>query len=434
MSLTGENNLTEVQFGKNVSKIGNSAFFNCTNLRTVSLNKGLSTIGSDAFVNCDSLTSITIPSSVMTVLTHAIGYKATGDYPNLVYSPVNIAITNNSEYPGVVNYISKYNLEYETAVENAKPDISSWNVSGIEDKEYTGSAITQNVVVSKGEETATINVSYKNNVEVGTATVIITGTGNYIGTITKTFEITAKSTGGNPSGNPTDPGTNSGSDPSGDTGSQPGSDKKDITLGKIDISSWDVTGIKDKEYTGAELKQSIVVSKDGSIATISVEYSNNVNAGTATVTITGTGDYTGTITKTFNIAKVDQDINVKTSTKTVKLKTVKKKKQTVAKAITITGAQGTVTYEKVSKGSSKNLTINKANGKITVKKKTKKGTYNIKVKVKSGASENVIIEIPFPKKGDVPMILAFPAVTNWQAERESLPEGWYTIPEEISED
>jgi len=61
-------------------------------------------------------------------------------------------------------------------------------------------------------------------------------------------------------------------------------------------------------------------------------------------------------------------------------------------------------------------------------------TNNIKVKVKSGASENVIIEIPFPKKGDVPMILAFPAVTNWQAERESLPEGWYTIPEEISED
>ena len=61
-------------------------------------------------------------------------------------------------------------------------------------------------------------------------------------------------------------------------------------------------------------------------------------------------------------------------------------------------------------------------------------TNNITVKVKNSVSGNVIIEIPFPKKGEVPMIVAFPAVTNWQSERESLPEGWYTIPEEISED
>lgn len=59
---------------------------------------------------------------------------------------------------------------------------------------------------------------------------------------------------------------------------------------------------------------------------------------------------------------------------------------------------------------------------------------NIKVKVKSAVSESVIIEIPFPKKGEVPMILAFPSVTGWQAERVSLPDGWWYIPEEISED
>ena len=59
---------------------------------------------------------------------------------------------------------------------------------------------------------------------------------------------------------------------------------------------------------------------------------------------------------------------------------------------------------------------------------------NIKVKVKSAVSDDVIIEIPFPKKGEVPMILAFPAVTNWQAERESLSDKWWYIPEEISEE
>ena len=59
---------------------------------------------------------------------------------------------------------------------------------------------------------------------------------------------------------------------------------------------------------------------------------------------------------------------------------------------------------------------------------------NISVEVKSNVSENVIIEIPFPKKGEVPMILAFKTVADWQAERKSLPDGWWVIPEEISED
>jgi len=61
-------------------------------------------------------------------------------------------------------------------------------------------------------------------------------------------------------------------------------------------------------------------------------------------------------------------------------------------------------------------------------------TNNISVEVKSNVSENVIVKIPFPKKGEVPMILAFKTVTNWQTERESLPEGWWFTPIEISED
>jgi hypothetical protein len=32
------------------------------------------------------------------------------------------------------------------------------------------------------------------------------------------------------------------------------------------------------------------------------------------------------------------------------------------------------------------------------------------------------------------MILAFKTVTNWQTERESLPDGWWFTPTEISED
>jgi hypothetical protein len=31
------------------------------------------------------------------------------------------------------------------------------------------------------------------------------------------------------------------------------------------------------------------------------------------------------------------------------------------------------------------------------------------------------------------MIIAFKTVTGWQAERKSLPENWWVIPEEISD-
>lgn len=60
-------------------------------------------------------------------------------------------------------------------------------------------------------------------------------------------------------------------------------------------------------------------------------------------------------------------------------------------------------------------------------------TNNISVKVKGTVSDDVIIEIPFPKKGEVPMILAFPTITDWQTERESLPEDWWKIPTEVTD-
>ena len=55
---------------------------------------------------------------------------------------------------------------------------------------------------------------------------------------------------------------------------------------------------------------------------------------------------------------------------------------------------------------------------------------NISVKVKTSVSDNVIIEIPFPKKGEVPMIIAFRTFCDWQTERESLPADWWVYPED----
>lgn len=75
-----------------------------------------------------------------------------------------------------------------------KTDISSFTVSGIKNKTYTGKALTQSITVKNGSDTLNsetdYTVSYMNNTAVGTATVTITGTGGYSGTITNTFKIT----------------------------------------------------------------------------------------------------------------------------------------------------------------------------------------------------------------------------------------------------
>lgn len=80
-------------------------------------------------------------------------------------------------------------------------------------------------------------------------------------------------------------------------------------------------------------------------------------------------------------AKYANPLKIKAKTATIKYKKLKKKKQTLAvsKVMSVSGAQGTVTYAKV-KGNKK-ITINKTTGKVTVKKKLKKGKYKVQIKV-----------------------------------------------------
>jgi hypothetical protein len=71
--------------------------------------------------------------------------------------------------------------------------LSSLSISGIATKEYTGKAVTQSPVIKDGTKTlkkgTDYTVSYKNNQEIGTATVILKGKGNYSGSVSKSFTI-----------------------------------------------------------------------------------------------------------------------------------------------------------------------------------------------------------------------------------------------------
>lgn len=140
---------------------------------------------------------------------------------------------------------------------------------------YNGSARTVPFTVmdqeTQLEEDVDFTVSYKDNVDAGIATLILTGIGLYEGTLSDNFTI----------------------------------QKADI---ESDIVTKDFSNIKGSfEYKNMEI-QPIVKMKQGdyylsSMKDYEVEYTNNTNPGTATMTITGVGNYTGTITKTYEIVK-----------------------------------------------------------------------------------------------------------------------------------
>lgn len=92
------------------------------------------------------------------------------------------------EDPGTY-FITKGTLGYKDAI----IDISDAKVTGITDSYFTGGAITQNVIVNCGNKNLVkdrdYKVTYENNINAGTAKVIITGMGAYKGQIVKTFTI-----------------------------------------------------------------------------------------------------------------------------------------------------------------------------------------------------------------------------------------------------
>ena len=86
-------------------------------------------------------------------------------------------------------------------------------------------------------------------------------------------------------------------------------------------------------------------------------------------------------------------MSAKGRTVTVKYAKVKKKAQTIkrSKAITVSKAQGTVTYKLagVSKAKFKKyFKVNSKTGNITVKKGLQKGTYKVKVNVTAAGGTN----------------------------------------------
>lgn len=223
--------------------------------------------------------------------------------------------------------------------------ISATAVSETGNKVYTGSVIKPVPAVKVGGRTlkngTDFSVSYKDNTEPGTATLSVTGKGNYSGSVSKTFKITARaindvevtvpdtvftgvqvrpdvvvSYGNYQFINNSDytlsfkDNVNIGTASVVVTGKNHLSGSRTVTfpIEKADISSTEIA-VKNATFTGSAVKSAVdvrlgnVTLKEGTHYTLS--YKNNVNAGTAQVTVSGKGSLEGAVTKNFTISKAD---------------------------------------------------------------------------------------------------------------------------------
>ncbi len=168
---------------------------------------------------------------------------------------------------GIGNYAGKFSQKkYFRVIPRwiARPTFTlatNWAYTGVAVKPAVKAVYNGKTLSSKD-----YTLTYKNNKNVGTATITVKGKGNFFGTKTLNFKIS-----------------------------------------KFNLKNAKVSGVKNKVYSGKARTLSLTVKtpagvtlKNGTDYTVS--YKNNVNFGTATVTIKGKGkNCTGSYTKSFNI-------------------------------------------------------------------------------------------------------------------------------------
>ena len=216
-----------------VTNITYCAFTSATKLTSVIVPSGVQEIGYDTFAWCDALESATLPNTIKTIAEGGFRYCTSlkdiyfggteAEWKNVSIDNhghgnqtlLNVNIHYNSsacshDYKCIKTVAATYSAEgykqykcskcsatYETTIAKLKrTNLSKAKVTGISDKTYTGKALTQSIKVKLGSATlksgTDYKITYKNNKSIGTASVTITGTGKYSGTITKTFKINPK--------------------------------------------------------------------------------------------------------------------------------------------------------------------------------------------------------------------------------------------------
>ena len=174
--------------------------------------------------------------------------RAAGDYTLTITA-------GNSNFTGSVE--KKFNI--------GKLNIGNAVITLGESLTYTGLPQTQTIASVKVGELAvdTYDVADAQQVNTGTYTLTVTGTGNFTGTAEKEFTIAPKT----------------------------------ILDGDVQVDGQVLT------YTGKAQTPQVTVTGLVRDKDYAVAYENNVNAGTGKLTVTGQGNYDGKVEKTFAIGK-----------------------------------------------------------------------------------------------------------------------------------
>ena len=201
--------------------------------------------------------SVTLNGKTLTSNDYTVSYSSN----TAAGTSAKVTVTGKGNYTGTL-----------TKTFTIKPkDISGFTFGTIADRSYSRSSQTPVPSVKWGD-TPLVNgtnftLTYSNNTNAGTASVTVTGKGNYTGSKTLEFKILPK-----------------------------------------DISDFTISGLTSKNYNGFAYTP-VPTVKWGTVSLTSgtdfnVSYENNVNAGTAKVTVTGTGNYTGSKESSFTINKI----------------------------------------------------------------------------------------------------------------------------------
>ena len=158
-----------------------------------------------------------------------------------------ITITGKGNYTGTLTYTFRI-------IKTIGRDMFTVDTA---DATYTGQPITKLVTGQDGTKVLTAGTDYTvehgGNTAAGTATVTITGMGNYSGSLEYTFRIAAAP----------------------------------LTKAMFGVDE------TDEIYTGSPIIKTVTSQTLALGADYTVEYTNNTAAGSAAITITGVGDYTG---------------------------------------------------------------------------------------------------------------------------------------------
>ena len=197
------------------------------------------------------------------------------------YTVSGLTGTEPGSYPVTVAGTGNYTGEVTKSFTISKAQISSAAITyDAGPYGYTGKEWKPEVAVSFNDAALTADtdytVSYENNINAGTAKIIITGIGDHFTGLTeKTFTINSAEISG-------------------------------CTFAPIADVTYN-TNAHTPEVTVAISGRTLEADKD-----YTVSYASNVNAGTATVTVTGKGNFTGSANTTFTIAKADLNLSVYT--------------------------------------------------------------------------------------------------------------------------